>query len=150
MNRPVEDIPAQVTVCSRLNAGTDELWGSVASAEGVTQHASTFERRDVIRAIAERLPDGGDVTAIEDLADSFLLDARLVALDAGREPRWTTSELLAIERQLVDRAHMLHDAGAGVAIPLAVDLALGERRRSQTSRRRWSVTSRRRAPASTR
>jgi conjugative relaxase-like TrwC/TraI family protein len=103
------------------------LFDDLASPVGVTQHASTFERRDVIRAIAERLPDGGDVETIEDLADSFLLDARLVALDFGREPRWTTSELLAVERDLVDRAHDLQDAGAGVAHPLAIDIALGER-----------------------
>jgi conjugative relaxase-like TrwC/TraI family protein len=103
------------------------LFDDLASAEGVTQHASTFERRDVIRAIAERLPDGGDVTAIEDLTDSFLTDTRLVALDTRREPRWTTSELLATEARLVDRAHALQDAGAGVAIPMAVDLALAER-----------------------
>ena len=81
----------------------------------------------MVRAIAERLPDGGDVTMIEDLTDSFLTDARLVALDTRREPRWTTSELLSTERGLVDRAHALQDARAGVAIPLAVDLALAER-----------------------
>jgi hypothetical protein len=44
MNRPVEDIPAQVTVCSRLNAGTDELWGSVASAEGVNYEMGPWLR----------------------------------------------------------------------------------------------------------
>jgi conjugative relaxase-like TrwC/TraI family protein len=103
------------------------LFDDLASPEGVTQHTSTFERRDVIRAIAERLPDGGDVTVIEDLTDAFLTDARLVAIDAGHYPRWTTSELLATEARLVDRAHALADAGAGVAVPLAVDLALGER-----------------------
>lgn len=103
------------------------LFDDLASATGVTEHASTFQRRDVVRAIAERLPDGGDVTVIEDLADSFLVDARLVPLDASREPRWTTRELLATEARLVERAHALQDAGAGVAIPLAVDLALGER-----------------------
>ncbi|MEJ5256329.1 MAG: AAA family ATPase, partial [Acidimicrobiales bacterium] len=102
------------------------LFDDLASAEGVTKHASTFERRDVIRAIAERLPDGGDVTAIEDLTDSFLTDPRLVALDTRREPRWTTSELLATEARLVDRAHALRGAGAGVAIPMAVDLALAQ------------------------
>ena len=121
-----------------------ELFDDLASAEGVTQHASTFERRDVIRAIAERMPDGGDVTVIEDLADAFLTDARLVALDAGREPRWTTSELLAIEARLVDRAHALQDAGAGVATPLAVDLALGERPSisdEQADMVRWLTTS---------
>ncbi|MFN8040319.1 MAG: MobF family relaxase [Acidimicrobiales bacterium] len=103
------------------------LFDDLASPEGVTQHASTFERRDVVRALAERLPDGGDVTVIEDLAEAFLTDARLVALDTGHYPRWTTRELLVTEARLVGRAHALAGAGAGVAVPLAVDLALGER-----------------------
>lgn len=120
------------------------LFDDLASASGVTEHASTFGRRDVVRAIAERLPDGGDVTVIEDLADSFLSDARLVALDTSHEPRWTTSELLATEARLVVRGSDLQDAGAGVAIPLAVDLALAERPSisdEQADMVRWLTTS---------
>jgi conjugative relaxase-like TrwC/TraI family protein len=120
------------------------LFDDLASASGVTEHASTFGRRDVVRAIAERLPDGGDVTVIEDLADSFLSDARLVALDTSHELRWTTSELLATEARLVVRGSDLQDAGAGVAIPLAVDLALAERPSisdEQADMVRWLTTS---------
>lgn len=105
----------------------DALFDDLASPQGVTRHTSTFERRDVVRAIAERLGDGGDVTMIEDLTDAFLTEDRVVVLDTSHQPRWTTSELLATEARLVERAHALTDAGAGVAIGLAVDLALAER-----------------------
>lgn len=44
MDRPVEDIPAQVTVHSRLNAGRDELWRSIASAEGVNYEMGPWLR----------------------------------------------------------------------------------------------------------
>lgn len=120
------------------------LFDDLASAEGVTQHASTFVRRDVLRAIAERLPDGGDVALVEDLADVFLVDRRLVALDTAREPRWTTRELLATEAGLVNRAHDLQHAGTGVAHHTAVDRAITERPSisdEQANMVRWLTTS---------
>jgi hypothetical protein len=103
------------------------LFDDLASATGVTERASTFVHRDVLRAIAERLPDGGDIAAIESLADVFLNDDRLVALGTNRQPRWTTRELLATEAALIERARSLQHSNIGVASPAAVERALAER-----------------------
>lgn len=104
------------------------LFDDLASATGVTEHASTFGRRDVVRSIAERMPDGADVTVIEDLADGFLAERRVVEVgDVAGEPRWTTAELLAIEHQVVERARRQRDAGVGVAITEMVDAAIAAR-----------------------
>lgn len=110
----------------RWSAGS--LFDDLASATGVTEHASTFGRRDVVRAVAERMPDGADVTAIEDLADGFIAERRVVEVgDVAGEPRWTTIELLLTEHRVVERARSQRDVGAGVADAEMVDAAIAER-----------------------
>ena len=112
------------------------LFDTLASADGVTEHASTFGRRDVIREIAGRMPEGADITLIEDLADEFLADRRPVAVgEVAGEVRWTTVELLATEQRILDRAHRLRHAGAGVADPGVVEAVLAGRRSRQERRR---------------
>ena len=49
-------------------------------ADGLTRHASTFDRRDIIRAWCEQLPHGADTTTIEQLADQTLDDPTVVPL----------------------------------------------------------------------
>lgn len=44
----------------------------LAGPAGLTARASTFQRRDVVRAWCERLPDGADVTEVLRLADATL------------------------------------------------------------------------------
>ncbi|MDP8932528.1 MAG: relaxase domain-containing protein, partial [Actinomycetota bacterium] len=48
------------------------LYHGLVRNEGLTAHASTFTRRDVILAIAEGLPTGAPVETVEGLADSFI------------------------------------------------------------------------------
>ena len=45
------------------------LFDDLVGPDGLTAHASTFDRRDMLRAIAERLPDGSDIATIEQIAD---------------------------------------------------------------------------------
>lgn len=56
------------------------LFERLASAEGVTAGAATFGRSEVVRDIAASLPEGGDRTEIEALADEFLSSRQLVAV----------------------------------------------------------------------
>jgi hypothetical protein len=44
----------------------------ILSPECITAHESVFERRDIVRAVAERLPDGAALADMEDLADRLL------------------------------------------------------------------------------
>jgi conjugative relaxase-like TrwC/TraI family protein len=84
----------------------DELGGP----GGLTEQASTFTRADVVDALAKRLPVAPSaqqaLTQAEAAADRFLAERAVrVAYDRrlGVE-RFSTPELLALERQLVDGA----------------------------------------------
>ncbi len=82
--------------------GVVYLFGELEGPGGLTKHATTFTRADVVRGVASGLPEGADVTTIEALADEFLLSPQLVRVGEvrGRES-WTTWELVETERRLV-------------------------------------------------
>jgi conjugative relaxase-like TrwC/TraI family protein len=82
-----------------------EVFDRLASPDGLTAHASTFARQDVIAALGGQLA-GASRAELEELADRFLSE-RAVAVVAERtleERRWSTPELLAVEQQLVAAA----------------------------------------------
>ena len=84
-------------------------------AHGLTEQATTFDRRTVLRGWCEQLPAGAPITTIEALADRTLADARVIALqDRDPYPKYSTAELIALEQRLVDRALDAIDTGAGV------------------------------------
>jgi conjugative relaxase-like TrwC/TraI family protein len=86
-------------------AATGHLFDRLAGPEGLTEHASTFARPDVLVAIGAGLAGAGR-TELEALADRFLAE-RAVSVVADRtleERRWSTPDLLAVEQQLVKRA----------------------------------------------
>lgn len=87
------------------------LLDELAGPGGLTAQASTFARRDVLDALAKRLPvqisADQALATLEDLADEFLDSQRavLVTVDRGLdEPRYSTPELLNLERGLVEQA----------------------------------------------
>jgi ATP-dependent exoDNAse (exonuclease V) alpha subunit len=94
----------------------DEL----AGAEGLTAEASTFTRADVVDALAKRLPVARSaqeaLTQAEAAADRFLAE-RAVRVAHDRRlgtDRFSTPELLALERQLVDGATERAEQGCAV------------------------------------
>jgi Ti-type conjugative transfer relaxase TraA len=100
----------QVTISSLSEARlTDALIGS----KGLTAQESAFERRDIVRAIAERLDDGAYLADIERLADHVRQAPGIVKLPSegrGGETLQTTEELLEVERILMERAATLRTA----------------------------------------
>jgi hypothetical protein len=56
------------------------LFERLASAEGLTERASTFGRAEVIKEIAGALPDGGTRNQIEHLAETFLRTREVISL----------------------------------------------------------------------
>jgi hypothetical protein len=77
----------------------------LAGPEGLTGHASTLTRPDVLVALGAGLA-GIERTELEELADRFLAE-RAVSVVADRtleERRWSTPELLAVEQRLVASA----------------------------------------------
>jgi hypothetical protein len=86
-------------------AVTGQLFDGLAGPAGLTEHASTFSRPDVLVALGAGL-DGAGRTELEALADRFLAE-RAVSVVADRaleERRWSTPDLLAVEQQLVTGA----------------------------------------------
>ncbi len=125
----------------------ERLAARLAAPDGLTHRRSTFTRRDVIQALCAELPAGADVTAaeIEAVADRFLgvgtrgrarggersgvlrrRDGSVVPL-VRDERVYSTPELLALERRLLDQAVGSQDAGLGVVRSTWVERAIARR-----------------------
>jgi conjugative relaxase-like TrwC/TraI family protein len=101
------------------------LLDRLAGPEGLTEHASTFTRPDVLVALGAGLA-GARRAVLEELADRFLAE-RAVSVVADRtleERRWSTPELLAVEQRLVESVICRTDERAAVASHQAVRDAL--------------------------
>ncbi|MCJ7437468.1 MAG: relaxase domain-containing protein [Acidimicrobiia bacterium] len=131
--------------------GSDEadvLFRRLASPEGLTAHHATFGRREVIRAIAEAAPPGMGLDGVLELSAAFLASRHVVVLGepaglrtsdvirrrdgtvvAARvdEARWSTPELLATERRLIQGASRRTRARVGIATDESIDEALHAR-----------------------
>ena len=88
----------------------DATLDALAGPDGLTGQVSTFTRTDVVDALAKRLPVAPSaqetLTQVEEAADRFL-DERAVRIACDRRlgvDRFSTPELLTLERQLVDGA----------------------------------------------
>ena len=136
-------------VPAHTDAHSDRVAEELGSAIGLTEHASTFARRDVIRGWCERLPVGADPNIIGALADGFLapsagLAVRLLppqvgeaggwlrrsdgrVVRGGDEPRYSTPELLALERGALDSASARNGAGVAMVDDSLVAAALARR-----------------------
>ena len=120
-------------VCSggRGRPGTrtevDAVLDALAGPDGLTGQVSTFARTDVVDALAKRLPVVARsvqeaITQVEATADRFLAERAVrVAYDRrlGVE-RFSTPELMALERQLVDGAIRRAEQGCAVVRPEVV------------------------------
>jgi Ti-type conjugative transfer relaxase TraA len=99
----------------------DRLFSELAGPDGLTRHRSTFARRDVIQAVCDRLADGAPVATVIELAERFLESEHCLPLAGSAAPvirtrtgsvvaahtdetRFTTPDMLAVERRLVEAA----------------------------------------------
>jgi conjugative relaxase-like TrwC/TraI family protein len=107
---------------AELDAALDAL----AGPDGLTGQVSSFIRTDVVDALAKRLPVAPSaqeaLSQVEGVADRFL-EERAVRVGRDRRlgvDRYSTPELLALERQLVDGATRRADGRCAVVRPGAV------------------------------
>jgi AAA domain-containing protein len=86
-------------------AVADRVFDRLAGPEGLTATASTFARTDVLVTISAGLA-GATRTELEELADRFLVEraVSVVADQALEERRWSTPDLLSVEKRLVESA----------------------------------------------
>jgi conjugative relaxase-like TrwC/TraI family protein len=111
-------------------AELDAALTSLAGPDGLTAEVSTFTRAEVVDALAKRLPVAGSAKAalaqVEAAAERFLQE-RAVRVARDRRlgvDRYSTPELLALERQLVDGATARTGARCAVVRPELVRLVL--------------------------
>jgi conjugative relaxase-like TrwC/TraI family protein len=104
---------------TELDAALDALSGP----DGLTGQVSTFTRTDVVDTLAKRLPVASTaqdaLTQVEAAADRFL-DERAVRVGRDRRlgvDRYSTPELLALERHLVNSATERTDERCAVVRP---------------------------------
>ncbi|MEA2433951.1 MAG: hypothetical protein QOG54_1408, partial [Actinomycetota bacterium] len=119
----------------------------LASADGLTANRSSFTRREAIQGFCDRLQEGAPIAEIEELADAFLSSSRVIPLsvraDNSREAlvaasgkvipgglqdrRYSTADMLEVERRVIERALERQLDGSGVADEIVVERALSRR-----------------------
>jgi conjugative relaxase-like TrwC/TraI family protein len=81
--------------------GTELLLGP----RGLTERTTAFDRRAVIRAWCEQLPNGAPLAEIERLARHTIRDARVLPLaDRDEYTKYSTADLIDLERRLLSNA----------------------------------------------
>jgi conjugative relaxase-like TrwC/TraI family protein len=74
----------------------------------VTAHASHFDRREAIQAVADLLPEGAPAAKVESMADAFLAsDAVLQVSETAKGKRYTTRRIWELEREALERAETM-------------------------------------------
>ena len=122
----------------------DEIVQRLIAPTGLTRQHSTFDRRDLTRAVAEASRAGATVEQLGQLCEDVLSHPDVIALGGARSelirrrdgrcimgstetPLYTTSELLETERRLIDRVLARRDDQVGVAPAESVERALEAR-----------------------
>jgi conjugative relaxase-like TrwC/TraI family protein len=74
---------------------------SITAVEAtVTVHASHFDRRDAIQAVAQNLPAGAPAAEVEELADAYLAGEGVIAIgDSAKGTVFTTMRIWELERR---------------------------------------------------
>ncbi len=98
-------------------------------AETVTAHASHFDRRDAIQAVAGSLRSGAPAREIEAAADAFLRSSLVVPIGAdAKGERFTTKRIWELEREALTRtAEMAFRLDRGVAPEVVISRVLDSR-----------------------
>ncbi|HVE45313.1 MAG TPA: MobF family relaxase [Acidimicrobiales bacterium] len=108
----------------------EELLDELGGPYGVTEFASTFDRRDVIRALCERAGEAVSAESLVTWADRFLASDRVVVLaptSATANWRFSTPELVGLEARLLAAAEEAPSRPAPAADPAVLDRVLAAR-----------------------
>ena len=126
------DMPTVGVSAGRRSLGEDPavLAGRLAGPGGLTAHRSTFDRRDVIQAVAAAATAGASPGRVSVDADVVLADPAIAATGAMSRLAGTvysTVELMRLETELLDSAARRHTAGVAVCAPGAIRHAIAAR-----------------------
>ncbi len=106
---------ASVPTSARMSARRPAQVTDSRLAAVLTEQEATFDRRAVLRVLVEHAPAGARVGDLEAQADLFLASRQVEAVGVALTGvQYSTVELLAIERHLLDQASSRQADGAGV------------------------------------
>ena len=89
-------------------------------ARRLTEHTTTFDRRDVLVQLAQHAQRGATIAELEDHAEQFLSDPAVVAVGVALTGvRYTSVELLTVEHDLLENAEARRNEGVAVCHPVA-------------------------------
>jgi hypothetical protein len=105
-----------------LERETSRLSGS----EGLTERHNTFARRHALAELAGAFDQGATIQELEAATNSYLADKSVAELTLGGdgESRYTTHDLLALERELVEGASRRATNGIGILAENDINSAL--------------------------
>jgi len=82
----------------------------------VTAHASHFDRREAIQAVADLLPNGAPAHEVESAADAFLASESVVTVaETAKGIRYTTKRIWELEREALKTAERMAKESPGEA-----------------------------------
>ncbi len=108
-----------------------DLIAGLTGPAGLTLHRSTFDRREVLRAVCAALPTGASAEPLHTYTTAVLGDGAVVPLQGENRPGaseggrcYSTAELLAVETAALVGARARRGAGVGFVEPDRVARAL--------------------------
>jgi conjugative relaxase-like TrwC/TraI family protein len=95
----------------------------------VTAHASHFDRRAAVQAVADNLPHGAPAAEVEELADAFLASESVVKIAEGSKgERFTTQRIWALEQRALAAAERMQGTNERALIdPIIISRVLDAR-----------------------
>jgi conjugative relaxase-like TrwC/TraI family protein len=98
----------------------------LSGPEGLTERHNTFARRHALAELAGAFAQGASITDLEAATDRYLADATVASLqsDPDGTSRYTTHELLSLERELIAGAQRRTGERTGIIAPDTVDQVL--------------------------
>ncbi len=148
-HRRIRDLFGREGVAPLSRDEIEVLAARLLSPEGLTERVSTFDRRDVVRAVAEAATQGISLAEIDAFVAEFVRDREVITLADARggasrqdvirrrdgrivsavvdSPVYSTAELLSVERRVVQQALEMREAAYGIAACEAVEQVLTAR-----------------------
>jgi conjugative relaxase-like TrwC/TraI family protein len=103
------------------------LAGRLSGPRGLTETHNSFARRHALAEIAGTFPQGAALSEVEQATSQYLADPDVVQLAGERdESRFTTADLIACERLIIDSAQRRRGEGTGTLDRRVVDRQLVE------------------------
>jgi conjugative relaxase-like TrwC/TraI family protein len=117
---------ARESSSTRESPDTDRVSAELAGAAGLTEKQNTFARRDAVMAWAAAHGQGAPAMTVERAAAAFLMRADVHSARVPTGRRFTTSDLLAHEEEIVRGAQARRGEGTGRLDDGVIDAVLSD------------------------